>query len=903
MSNLRFNEKELISYALTNNNSVMKGPVKKMSSKSKSKYLWIVIKCNLLYVFKSESEPSLGDHAKSCYILEACYPEVTDVGFKVLFNNSTKTSCLSFLCSKTEALNWVQVIKEANFRYLRNCLVYYNSLLSNSLPKLSVNKSDIGCMNLPKKVAIIIQILGLQIQHLNCLIKIQVSNADGKCIMESSGQVFNSCDIEFNETALFEISSYENVCKISLLRTSTAAKQSSYISMFSINVIPKNLMCETDSNIHKLITQMDIENSWPCGIMIVNLINVDDSIASINKQSNRRSSCLFTETIQPLPMDEKDQLFSSVFSCSSEGHFIMNPKASLTGAPISLLHEALLTLKNNSNITISYLQFLKDYDDRLLKLISCYNEVENVVASVEHLEFRIDINQQHLKYLANVFGNTKHRFSLKNSGYQTLYFPSSLVSYRVKIMDTSLGYHEIFEKTILSAPTKITDNKGGLCSMLCDDRIKQSFQACKKFTQIRDKLSNFSEKLQVHLPKLALSLANYDLDESTRNFKDFEATSQSLISLCANADVADLVIELAVAIGCKSPLYIWLHDKIQYIDSSWSVASNLRYLVTQIEGLADIWSKLVCDFKSDLWVELLFLPCNKFQRDLLSLVNVSKSALEFKIHCIQNVSSSMNRFIMRSDAVMGQLLLAVITTFYSSIYVYMDDMFFWLQLLNVGYFIQIESLLSCQGTERILLDDLYVASELLKCCKLKIVCCDEEHYYPYFTGSRFNILINIPVSTRIYALLLDVWHSHSNRILNLIPIFCNQTIDKPENSLLVETEAKFVQTINMSSINHTKKILDKNKVFYQSIEDSEKEEILNNLVEKMKELYCIPGKPSEVLTVFQKLGKELCAGKFNINIVFLLTFYNKKHLQVQPRTSERDFPLFANIVNYVKIIY
>lgn len=866
MSNVRFNEKELISYATAISDAVAKGPVKKLSKKSRSKYLWIVIKSNLLFIFKSQSEPSLSDQAHSCYVLESCYPELTEIGFRIVFNDSSRPCLLTFICQTEQAVFWVRTVKESNFRYLRNCLTYYESLLAKF-----DNEDNIGVdgTKLPERVSLIFRLQGIHLQVSECHIQLQVSDQSGSIVFKTSSKIYNPNEIIFQETLLLSLSNYAENYTLLIKRTSLAAKQPCFVNVYSTSFCPINSV--STKQICPLLIQIEEPNI--SGLVTVVFIAVDKALQAVSMKSHNRSSCLFSESIQPLPMDEKDSLFDTIFTNDHETMLLLNPSLAISGAPVNLLHEAILKLEKISDMTAQYLELITSYDNSTLQLIQNFVSYNVLIGNIKNLQFRIEVNKQHQDYLQNQFYTLKRHKSLKRLGYQTLYLPSNLVSYRAKIMDSSCDHYEIFQKTILSTPTKQIDSlkEGGLYSMLCDSNIKGAFLLCKKLTQLKDKMSSYSGTLNCHLTGIAHSLANNNLDNFARSFKDFEATSHSLISMCANAEVADIVIEFAVALGGdnKSPLYVWLNDRIHYIDFSWSVAANLRDLIGQIESLSEMCQQFIQDYRSDMWVELLFLPCNKFIRDLLSLVNVSQASLSYKIHIAQNVSSAVNRFVMRSDAVVCQLIIAVISTIYSSIYSYMDDVYFWLQLLNVGFFIQIESLLSCRPKERVLLEDIYVASELLKSCKIEIICLDEDQTIPTFRGSRYNLIISLPVSTKVYALLLDVCQGYCNRKLNILPVFCNQILDKSAATSLSDVELGFITAINTNSILYAQKIMNSNKIFYNSIENPEKVNMIHDMINELKGLASSVTQPSVTLPLFQKLGKLLCAGLFGPIITFI----------------------------------
>ena len=122
------------------------------------------------------------------------------------------------------------------------------------------------------------------------------------------------------------------------------------------------------------------------------------------------------------------------------------------------------------------------------------------------------------------------------------------------------------------------------------------------------------------------------------------------------------------------------------------------------------------------------------------------------------------------------------------------------------------------------------------------------------------MLISVPVSTKIYALLLDVCQGHSGRKINILPVLCNQILDNAEIFLLSDGEKQFIQTINGKSIDYVKKILESHPVFYQSVEEGGKvKEILEKLSE-LKDLSSSLVHPTKLLPLFQEIGKLLYAG-------------------------------------------
>ena len=364
-------------------------------------------------------------------------------------------------------------------------------------------------------------------------------------------------------------------------------------------------------------------------------------------------------------------------------------------------------------------------------------------------------------------------------------------------MDSRSHHYEVFDKVVISCPTKRTDatKEGGLDWMLSNEMVRVGFETCRELSTMKERILGLRQQLQYHMDILPGVMGNFNADEMMRHWNDIEAISNSVIKECTRAEVADLVISLSSILGDNCPLYVWVCDEIKYIEPTWSVWPISRSVKNQVESLGRECNLFNEEFRSDLWVENIFLPCLKLQRDLVSLIKVSISGLNFKIHMTQNAIAPMNRFVMRSDAVTSQLLTAVITSFYSAIYTYMDDVFFWLHILNVGFFVQIESLLSYRGAERVLLEDLNVAVNMLRRnVRLEIVCGGTA---PYLKGSRYSMVVCIPVPAKIYALLLDVCQSHnSSRKISIHVCLCNQLLSKTEGDRHTEVEEGFIRKIN-----------------------------------------------------------------------------------------------------------
>ena len=877
MTSLRFNEKELVAYASTQEDSLISGSLRKLSKQSKPKNIWVVIKSNMLFIYKSSKEPSTTDAAHRCYILENCFPEYTDSGFRIVFHEQNKTTYLSFLCNAVKASAWVEHVKMANFKYLRNCMLYYQSLLkSQSSCSISRTPHEILCF--------VFKVHGLNIPQNEAELHIKVFDENHMPVISTGNYSYDPNETVFPECLFVKESSNIMNFEVKIYRTNTVYKRQVDIYIDTVQCNINEMYCNSVEGKHgkrEIMFPLDPSNNTN-GMLSVICFALEKEFAKTAKQSNHRSSCLFSENVQPLTLTEKDALFNNIFIPLNNGQISFN---NLSGPikdsdeQLKILNESCLKLVNSSEVAICYLEFILQDDSQVLDGISKLFDDPDSYLNCDTLKLRIDVNKQHKKCLEELVKpiNWRRNHSLRGSGYQTLYSPSHLFIYRAQIMEANQKFFEVYDKVVMSAPTKRTDrsNEPGLYSMFYNESTKAQFTQSKNLTVIKDRLLMLKDEVRMTIELLAKFLANSNLDQVARFFKNFEALILNILDICSRSEVADLILQLASVLGPEAvtPLYIWVNDDIVIITPLWSIISTKRDINNQLDNLDYNHKKLVSEYHSGLWVQDIFIPCNKLERNINSLIGASIKSIEYKIHTLQNVTTSMNKLIMRLDAVMSQVISGIITSLYSSVYVFMDDVFFWLQMLNVGFICQMESVLGCQGLQRHMLEDLFVAVEILKSYKIEIVCQENDMPHPKFSGSRHNILITIPVPSNIYALILDISQGQLNRKISLVPLLSNQTIREDDYEKYVDQEMAFVRKINTNSIEYIQKIVARNHIFYRSLDDLERLEQISKSIELLLELYSKHvNAPWLIFPEFQKLGKLLCAGVYKLH--FICSFHN-----------------------------
>ncbi|XP_031573826.1 inositol polyphosphate-4-phosphatase type I A-like [Actinia tenebrosa] len=148
----------------------------------------------------------------------------------------------------------------------------------------------------------------------------------------------------------------------------------------------------------------------------------------------------------------------------------------------------------------------------------------------------------------------------------------------------------------------------------------------------------------------------------------------------------------------------------------------------------------------------------------------------------------------RHDIVFSHAVTALIAGFISKLYTNLDNPSFWKQIIHIGFLAQFESLLSTNGDEMGMLEDMCVGVQSLTRVKLKIVQCERDDEIPALSGNRSCIQVSIPVPAESFQLLpKEVQEAKSIRVT---PVLFTQGVN--EHATLAE---KFGDTSLQESIN------------------------------------------------------------------------------------------------------
>lgn len=348
MSNIRYNEKELASFAVIDT-VTKQGPLQKFSKKSKQKFLWLILKCNLLFVYKSNTQPAEDDEAHSCYILEDCYPSVTESGFQISFSETHRKSGISFLCSIEESEVWVNLINQSTFRFLRHSLEYYTTILSQESNK---EETEGVPGDQTFSLDMVVSLQNVRLQQSECSVCVQVFKVDSfdhmSLFAETAKVIYNSHLITFYNSVTLTSDDFnkDSIISFGVFKLSHS-KQVLGSALEYVDVKLSHILANKG---HANIIPVN-GRVGPSSLLILDARDTGDKSGA----THHRSSCLFSEHIQPLLYHDKLLLFNTLYNPVSEAVYRLpcNDAANSVTA-----REVIMNINNPHEVARAWLTFI-----------------------------------------------------------------------------------------------------------------------------------------------------------------------------------------------------------------------------------------------------------------------------------------------------------------------------------------------------------------------------------------------------------------------------------------------------------------------------------------------------------------------------------------------------------------
>ncbi|XP_032219862.1 inositol polyphosphate-4-phosphatase type I A isoform X2 [Nematostella vectensis] len=148
----------------------------------------------------------------------------------------------------------------------------------------------------------------------------------------------------------------------------------------------------------------------------------------------------------------------------------------------------------------------------------------------------------------------------------------------------------------------------------------------------------------------------------------------------------------------------------------------------------------------------------------------------------------------RQDIVFAHAVTSLIAGFVSKLYTDLSNPLFWKQIVQIGFLVHFESLLSTSGDEMGMLEDMCVGVRCLTNVKFKIKKSDRDDEIPALSGNRSFIQVSIPVHVDSFQLLPRL--VQQGQLIKVTPVLFTQGIN--EQATLAE---RFGDTTLQESIN------------------------------------------------------------------------------------------------------
>lgn len=219
---------------------------------------------------------------------------------------------------------------------------------------------------------------------------------------------------------------------------------------------------------------------------------------------------------------------------------------------------------------------------------------------------------------------------------------------------------------------------------------------------------------------------------------------------------------------------------------------------------------------------------------------------------------------MRSDVVFSQMLTGLVTAFYDQLdlRVRENDRFYGYQLLELGFLLHMNSLLSTQGDEQGMIEDVSAAMGLMRRVKITLSHVSGDDPDPVISGSRYDYTVDIGVSAKLLQHMPEKLRCGGP--ISVQPVFFSQGVNEKQtiaNHVGDNTTQFDLNSTNFKSL----------RVYATSFCDlyvkhhGESPEMVGEIKDKLKlhydEIHARKAKNIDILLLAEELTASMNAGR------------------------------------------
>lgn len=222
----------------------------------------------------------------------------------------------------------------------------------------------------------------------------------------------------------------------------------------------------------------------------------------------------------------------------------------------------------------------------------------------------------------------------------------------------------------------------------------------------------------------------------------------------------------------------------------------------------------------------------------------------------------MKGYKHRRDIVFSQAVSTAVTSFYLRFLQSVALNSFLSQLIEVGFLVHWESLLSTQGDEMGMLEDFMVAIHDLNNLRFKLTLAESIGEVAKVCGSRYKVLIEVPVQKTLFRLLPA--QLQEGKEIAVVAVFFTQGVNEQQSIADAFGDSSLQDQINMRSLQHLTSYCTRYKERFGSANAklSKRCGKVFQLLELLRtQVHAKRSKNVEILSISQELCRSLDCGR------------------------------------------
>lgn len=229
---------------------------------------------------------------------------------------------------------------------------------------------------------------------------------------------------------------------------------------------------------------------------------------------------------------------------------------------------------------------------------------------------------------------------------------------------------------------------------------------------------------------------------------------------------------------------------------------------------------------------------------------------------LHKIPVGMKGYRHRRDIVFTHAVTAAVTCFVMKLLRSISSRHFLNQLLEIGFLIHWESLLSTQGDENGMLEDFIVAIHDLNTLKFKLVQAQSVNDLPRVHGVRYKVTVEVPVQIPMFRILPSALRN--GKEINTVAVLFTQGVNEQQSIADTFGDSHLQDQINIKSLQRLTAYCERFRERFgtSGIPLSRKAKEVADLLQQLRsQIHTRKAKNTDILTLSQALCRTLECGR------------------------------------------